>query len=302
MSYTSFNLGDTPLGNPVSIYVYQGMPFLRVGQAFSLGYEWQFGTAMGWKHIGDGHSDNMSPVSTAVTAHMALGLRARYKLSSSWEAVASVMATHFSNGNTSYPNAGVNMVSVSLGMAYLINHPTGLSSPSAEMVMKSDRQGWMWDVTMFGALRKRIVTLPEGKKVLCPGRFAVAGLQVSPLWSINRYVAIGPSLDLQWDESANLNNNWVEGTQDESIKFYRPGFGSQVSAGVSAHAELTMPVFAVNAGIGVEIFTPRGDKRFYQMLTLKTFITRNLYLNTGYRLGDFRDPQNLMLGLGWRFR
>jgi hypothetical protein len=45
---------------------------------------------------------------------------------------------------------------------------------------------------------------------------------------------------------------------------------------------------------------PYGDKRFYQSLTLKTFITRQLYLNTGYRLGNFKNPQNLMLGIGIR--
>ena len=34
---------------------------------------------------------------------------------------------------------------------------------------------------------------------------------------------------------------------------------------------------------------------------LKTFITKNLYLSTGYRLERFRNPGNLMLGAGWRF-
>ena len=45
---------------------------------------------------------------------------------------------------------------------------------------------------------------------------------------------------------------------------------------------------------------PKGEKAFYQSLTLKTFVTRHLYINTGYRLGDFKDPQNLMLGIGIR--
>ena len=32
----------------------------------------------------------------------------------------------------------------------------------------------------------------------------------------------------------------------------------------------------------------------------QTFLTKYLYINVGYRLGEFRDPQNLMLGLGVR--
>lgn len=61
-----------------------------------------------------------------------------------------------------------------------------------------------------------------------------------------------------------------------------------------------MPIFAVNVGLGYDFLNPKGNKRFYQSLTLKTFITRNIFLNVGYRLGNFKDPQNLMLGVGVR--
>lgn len=117
---------------------------------------------------------------------------------------------------------------------------------------------------------------------------------------LGRYVAVGPSLDLQWDESAALDSYWIDGSYGENIKFERPTFGKQISAGLSAHAELTMPVFAVNAGLGFNIVNPEGEKRFYQSLTLKTFVSRNLFLNVGYRLGSFKEPQNLILGIGVR--
>ena len=61
-----------------------------------------------------------------------------------------------------------------------------------------------------------------------------------------------------------------------------------------------MPIFCINAGLGYNILSPKGDKRFYQSLTLKTFITRSVFINVGYRLGNFKDPQNLMLGAGVR--
>ena len=74
-----------------------------------------------------------------------------------------------------------------------------------------------------------------------------------------------------------------------------------MSLGASIHAELTMPIFTINAGIGYDFLKPQGEERFFQTLSLKTFVTKNLYINTGYRLGNFKDPQNLMLGLGIRF-
>ena len=118
--------------------------------------------------------------------------------------------------------------------------------------------------------------------------------------SFNRWVAAGGSLDLQWDESAGLEEYWIEGTSDEYIKLLRPPFLKQTSVGVSAHAELAMPIFSLNAGMGLNILNPKGDRRFYQTLTLKAFISKHIFLNAGYRLGSFKDPQNLMLGFGVR--
>ena len=37
------------------------------------------------------------------------------------------------------------------------------------------------------------------------------------------------------------------------------------------------------------------------MLSLKTYIAGDLFLNVGYKLHDFKTPSNLMLGLGYRF-
>lgn len=287
------------LGTPVSLYVYQGAPIARLGSRLWLGYEWQFGAAMGWKHHSKGEFDNNVVAGTAVTAHMGLGIKLHYRASERWRLALGVDATHFSNGNTASPNAGANTVGLSLGVAYIIN-PQGEARPApAELAAEADRGRWFYDIMAFGAWRKRAVTVDTYTQ-MCPGKFAVAGLQFAPMRRLNRYVAVGPALDMQWDESACLEPYWVGGSFDEDIRFERPPFGKQLSIGVSAHAELTMPIFALNAGIGVDMLNPKGDKRFYQMLALKAFVTRNVFLNIGYRLGNFKDPQNLMMGIGVR--
>ena len=135
---------------------------------------------------------------------------------------------------------------------------------------------------------------------IIPGRFGVLGFQFSPMRKLNRWIATGVALDVQYDESAGIAPYWVEGSFHDNVKFYRPPFIKQLNTGLSAHAELIMPIFAINAGLGFDILNPKGNKRFYQSLTLKTFVVRNVYLNVGYRLGNFNDPQNLMLGLGIR--
>lgn len=306
------------LGTPGTAYMYQGAPIVRLSKKLWLGYEWKFGMAYGWKHYntsydGIGESpdnidnadndfaDTNAAVSTPVTAMMALGLKFHYSLSERWCLTFGIEGQHFSNGNTSWPNAGVNSLGATIGISYILNPQNKTDLHSPDMESEADKGRWMYDIMAYGAWRKRVVTVGyPAMPQLCPGKFGVAGLQFSPLRKLNRYVAVGPALDMQWDESAGLEPYWVSGSYDENIKFYHPPFGKQLSLGISAHAELTMPIFSVNAGLGYDIINPKGNKRFYQSLTLKTFLTRNIFLNVGYRLGNFKHPQNLMLGVGVR--
>lgn len=302
LGITSFNDSGL-LGTPFSAYVYQGAPIARLNHRLWLGYEWKFGAAFGWKHDFAETPDGNAPVSTSVTAHMGLGLKLHYRLTPACEIALGIEATHFSNGNTSLPNAGVNTIRLSAGIACTLGTPAGAARSNPQLEAEADRPCWLYDITAYGAWRRRIVSVGEPPEpTLCPGRFGVLGLQFSPLRRLNRWVAAGPSLDMRWDESAGLAPYWAEGSSGENIRFTRPPFGKQISVGVSAHAELTMPIFSINAGLGYDFINPKGDRRFYQTLTLKTFLTDMLYLNTGYRLGKFNTPENLMLGVGIRIK
>jgi len=287
------------LGTPFSAYVYQGAPLVHFSSKLWLGYEWQFGAAFGWKHYRSGVDEDNGAVSTSVTARMGISVRLCYELSRQWQLSAGVNATHYSNGNTSYPNAGVNTVGATIGIAYILNPQYDTAAGNTVPDAEADAGKWFFDIMAYGAWRRRGVNVRDGA-VMCPGRFGVAGVQLAPMRQFNRWLAAGVALDMQYDESAGLAPYWVESSMMDDAKFYRPPFGKQISVGFSAHAEFTMPIFVIDAGLGCNIVNPDGDRRFYQSLTLKTFITKNLYINTGYRLGSFKDPQNLMLGLGVR--
>lgn len=289
------------LGTPVSLYVYQGAPVFNFNSRLNLGYEWKFGAAFGWNHHKSNSDDNNAAISTSTTAHMGLAIKLNYQMTDRWDISFGITATHFSNGNTSLPNAGVNSIGASIGISCLVDpkDKESGSTPPEYLYADKDCSDWLFDIIAYGAFRKRALAVNDYPQLL-PGKFGVAGIQFSPLRRLNQWIAVGPSLDIQYDESAGLSRYWVEGSYDESIRFYRPPFGKQMSAGISAHAELTTPVFTINAGLGYDFIKPDGDKRFYQSLTLKTFLTRHLFINVGYRLGNFKDPQNLMLGVGWR--
>ncbi len=294
------------LGNPMSVYIYQGAPIVHLTNRMWVGYEWQFGADFGWRHYSSSNpvEENLS-LSTSVTAHMGVRLTVNYEISPSWKAAAGLQLNHSSNGNTSWPNGGVNTVGGTIALAYIINpekdNKENTPTP-AELCKAYGIRRWFYDITIYGATRKRVVNVGNPvERQLCPGHFAVVGLQFSTMRQFNQWVAAGGSLDFQWDESAGLGPYWIAGSYHETLKFRRPPFGKQISIGAAAHAQLTMPIFTIDAALGYNIINPQGDKRFYQSLTLKTFVLPNrMYLNVGYRLGQFREPHNLMLGVGIR--
>lgn len=141
----------------------------------------------------------------------------------------------------------------------------------------------------------------DGMKEVLPGHFGIAGINFAPMWNFNRFLRAGISADIQYDESSDLKNYWVEGTYGDEIRFYRPSFFHQVSGGLSARGELVMPIFSINAGLGYNLLGNSDSKNFYQVLALKVHVTRSFFLHIGYQLNSFKNPNNLMIGVGYRF-
>ncbi len=289
-------------GSPVSVYVYQGMPFLRLGSRMSLDYEWQFGAAFGWRHFyNEASAPHNTAVSTPVTAHMNVGLKFRYLLSRHWQLSCGWSATHFSNGNTNQPNQGINMTGLSLGISYIHNHGKP-EAPTREMITDeiADRRLY-FDILFYAGWRKKRIVRKGFDDSVFKGDFAVNGLRGGPMWRVNRFLACGGLLDFRYDQSALVEpvGPYVPG---ETITDYtRPSnVLKQLSLGVMASAELTMPIFSVNVALGLNALKPSGERLFYQALTLKASPHPRFYINIGYQLYDFSEPQNLNLGIGVR--
>ena len=63
--------------------------------------------------------------------------------------------THFSNGNTTYPNMGLNTGGIRLGLAYYINRQP-LAVPKVEREKLPDSRGLYTDVVLYGAWKQGI--------------------------------------------------------------------------------------------------------------------------------------------------
>lgn len=287
-------------GLPVSAYLFQGAPIFSLAPGLTFDYEWNFGASFGWKKFADDWEQPINLiVGSPVNAYINLGFMLSYRLNRDWKLTAGVDLTHYSNGNTSLPNPGVNSIGGRLGVTYTFDGERSLRTLVDNADAGSFRPHVSYDVVVYGAVRKKVLDV-SGAEIL-PGHFGIAGLNFAPMYNFNRFFRAGVSLDVQYDESSDLKKHWVEGTYGDEIKFYRPSFFHQVSWGLSARGELVMPIFSINAGMGYNFIGNSDAKNFYQVLALKAYLTRSFFLHIGYQLNSFKNPNNLMIGVGYRF-
>lgn len=306
VSVTGFS-SNVMTRTPVNIYVLQGSRIASLTPSLSLDYEWNFGASLGWRKISGENPFDKSDVEgfgSNANAYINLGFMLRQRLSDKLVLSAGIGMTHYSNGNTDYPNPGINALWGRVGLSYF---PGSITAPSRKD-WSFFEAGFVYDVTLYGAWTKCAfdtspLTDDDEDMRMAPGHFAVAGFNINPLYRFNPVIAAGLSLDAQYTEGANLTGNYIDTTPVDDPLFYRTSFADRSMIGISARAELTMPVFSVNIGVGHSIWAPGGHdlRGWYQTFTLKTFVSRGLYISTGYRLVRFHLPGNLMLGIGYSF-
>ncbi len=304
IAYNSF-FNRRELGDPVSVYVFQRVKALSLAPKLSFDLEWALGLSFGWRpfNIDDPSSPEYNEFNTVVgsrvNAYIGLGFLLDYRIDRNWSMVAGVDLSHYSNGNTTYPNAGVNTVGLRLGAVRSFVSAPERASRYVKMPSQFTRHV-SYDLVVYGSYRFKGVKL-ETDPFLVPGKFAVAGLYFSPMYNFSPIFRAGLSLDARYDESANIAAHAVN-PWSQQTKFYRPPFIEQISVGVSARAELVMPVFSVSLGVGRNfVCTGPDTDGFYQIAALKVFLTRSLFIHVGYQLFNFHEPNNLMLGAGFRF-
>ena len=296
------------LGNPLSVFLFQGATIKTLAPRLALNYEWNLGLAMGWRPYDRETNRDNHVIGSHVTAYINADFYLKYQLLPQLAVNAGIGVTHFSNGNTAMPNAGLNTLNAKIGVAYLLGNVNGQEHGSiGEKTCKSAdnrERRWQTDVLLYGAWKCKGVDTDEGAYAI-PGRYGVVGMNVTPMRRLNPWLRLGGSLDAVYDHSANIElsdyvlqfNYWNGDDNDMTM----PAWYRQVAVGLSARVEFTMPYFAINFGVGHQVVNAHGDfNGLYEILALKIALTRHSFVHIGYSLFDYRYPNNLMLGLGCR--
>lgn len=300
-----YNFGDKKrMGNPWSAYIFQGGEIARLAPTVSFNYEWNLGLSWNWEHYDARTNPNNVVIGSKLNAYINASLFLRWMLSRQFDLVTGVDLTHFSNGNTQIPNAGLNLIDFKLGLIYNMNRNENQQSAAHYTEpFPTFKNHITYDLLFFGSWRRKGVVFNDAK-VASPYKYNVWGFSFAPMYNLCYRFRTGISLDGAYDTSANVKAYDASGDADAGKHpvFISPAANEQMALGLSARAEYVMPFFSINLGVGVNVLHKGGDmKSVYEMLSLKAEVTRNIYLHVGYKLQDFHMPNYLMLGIGLRF-
>lgn len=304
-SYQGIGIGHysfgnkTELGTPTAIYLFQGAQIAGLNRNISFNYEWNFGLSTGWRpyHYSTNHLNHL--IGSKINAYLNAKLYFNWALSQKIDLLTGIGVTHFSNGNTEYPNAGMNMLDAKLGLTYNFNRNTISTQKTNTPIISLFNRHISYDLTLFGSWRRKGVNYLE-QAIASPDHYMVLGGSINPMYNLGYKIRIGAALDFVYDGSANVYaEDYIIGTEQEFVK---PPISQQLAIGLSARAEYVMPYFILGLGHGYNMLYGKGDlNSSYQIVNLKTAIARSTFINIGYSLKDFKEPNFLMLGFGYRF-
>ena len=300
LAYFDFGTPDE-LGNPVALYLYQGARIARLGRRLSLDYEWNLGLSFGWKPYDAQRNPDNRMMGSKINAYIGIDCFLRWHVLRDVDITAGVALNHFSNGNTKYPNAGLNSIGLKTGIVCLFGRTEAENAPQRLRIPFPRHMSY--DLTLFGSWRRKGIAVDD-RQIASPEAYAVAGFNFAAMYNFGYKFRAGLSLDGVYDRSANitLRDQIVPIDGSPELITDNPGFARQAALGLSARGEFVMPYFSVGLGLGVNVLHRGGDmKGFYQMLTLKIAATRSSYVHIGYSLRNFHQPNFLMLGIGYRF-
>ena len=286
------------MGTPFCAYIFQNATIHEFKPGLSLDYSWQLGASCGWNQT--------DLIASRWNISVNVGLLLSWDISPEWTLGLGPEFTHYSNGDTAYPNGGANLMNLKVGLTSHVvpnmssNDRNHIVEYESQLSRKSFSERVHYDLLLTGGWRAGKVSRDIYAVINRP--FPCFGMNFMPMYQLNRNFSVGASLDLLADRSANLYDIvFEEGSRDVS-SFRQPALYEQMAAGLSVRGDITMPIFTVGAGVGAFVlgngYSLRG---LYTVFTLKTFVSERLFLNVTYRLSALNYTHNLMYGLGWRF-
>lgn len=280
------SLGNSEIiGNAYAIYPFIDFPFNKSKVNI---FSFRFGVGAGYitKKFEPLENYHNTSIGSSVNAAINLTFQYQHKLSERFKMSLFAGLTHFSNGCSSYPNSGLNIINAGISTTYLLKEQEDYIPKQ-----KSDnRQYRKFEPEFYIGMSYGVKRIEYNQK----SDFSVYDLEFYAMDRVTNLSKVGIGLDLVSDATDKMTLRDFYGDSNEY------SFAQLLKPGVGVVYELMMSEasFLINFG-----FHPWGRDmrygRWYQKIGLKVnfgdYIYGKIALNTHFGVADF-----IGFGLGVR--
>lgn len=211
------------LGNPTGLYGFINIP-LTQHYRWAMSYDMALGMSYDFKQYNSDSNPLNDAIGSDVNVFASFGMRAEVYLTKHTELIFGVDYTHFSNGRTTTPNSGLNLVGTILGVRYSFNPLSlallkrltkkrlGLRRPKFQEELPLFVPHWGWNVFVGGG---RVATY--GNHEVDSHRYSNFSFTVDAMRHYSHKYSVGVGVDLFYDGSLSIYYPGEEASLGEKI-------------------------------------------------------------------------------------
>ena len=308
MNYPAFGAGfltygfpeSGKLGYPNALYLFLNAPFKRVNKwAFSLII--RLGMSYNWQPRDPINNPASLVLGSYRNLYISFGPEVQYLIGNSLTATAGFRFSHFSNGQSSLPNAGVNLITPHLGLKYDFND--GQPRDYEKYVKPEYTNKAMEYYFTFGTGIRQIFfdSIDTGVSESLGQSYHVRNISVAAQYQFGWSGKFGGGLDfIYWGA---YNPQIMEGPGGIVQPVTYP-FADYLQLGVFVSYEYVMKNFSIYAQPGWRVLRKEYDGMptdFYQHLALKYHI-HDLIVGIAIRAIKFGQAEYIEWNIGYRIR
>ena len=288
------------LGKPNAFYMFYNAPFHR-WKNFRLNYIIRLGMSYDWEP-----NDPVSnPANLALGSFRNLYIAAGPEVQYYWGERVSVSAglkfTHFSNGQSSLPNAGMNLLTPHLGVKYDFNG--GKRPPYTKLPKPEYGEKHMEYYVQLGNGIRQIFfdSASTGLSPKTGVSYPVVNISAAAQYQFAWTGKFGGGIDLiywgAYNPQYEVGSGGIIGAKEYP-------FADYLQLGIFVSYEFVLNNFSIYAQPGYRVIRKEYEGMppdFYQHLGLKYFI-RNLSLGVAIRAVNFGQAEYIEWAVGYRFK